>query len=144
MLERILPVTVDNTYSGHILAIWCMIVIVFLKTGMALTAIFATRLAAENAHKVPLGAFSPTATQFLLSALARAGLSTLVVALFCLLVLIRYRAMIPVTYVLILAEQTGRAFLFLRESAITGISSALVVNLVLLFLTVLGLFFSLL
>ena len=144
MLERILPRTVDNRYSGHNLAIWCMVVIVFLKTSMGLASIFVGRLAAQNAHKVPLGAFSPMAEQFLLSALARAGLSTLVIALFCLLVLIRYRAMIPVTYVLILVEQAGRAFLFLRESAITGISSALVVNFVLLFLTVLGLFLSLL
>jgi hypothetical protein len=52
--------------------------------------------------------------------------------------------MIPVTFVLILVEHAGRAFLFLKESAITGISSALVVNFVLLFLTVLGLFLSLL
>jgi hypothetical protein len=123
MLERILPRSIDNCYSGHNLAIWCMIAIVFLKTVMGLTSTFAPRLAAENAHKIPLGAFSPMAAQFLLSALARAGLSTLVVAPFCLLVL-----MISLTYVLILVEHVGRAFLFLSESAITGISSALIVN----------------
>ena len=144
MLERILPRSIDNSYSGHNLAIWCMILIVFIKTVMGLTSIFASRLAAQNAHKVPLGTFSPAAAQLLLSALARAGLSTLVVALFCALVLIRYRAMIPVTYVVILVEHAGRAVLFLRESAITGISSALVVNFVLLFLTILGLLLSLL
>ena len=121
-----------------------MIVIVFLKAGMGLTSIFASRLAAQNAHRVPLDAFSPIAAQFLFSALARAGISTLVVALFCLLVLIRYRALIPVTYILILVEHAGRAFLFLRESAITGVSSALIVNFVLLLLTVLGLCLSLL
>ena len=144
MLERILPRSIDNYYSGHNLAIWCMILIVFIKTVMGLTSIFASRIAAQNAHKVPLGTFSPTAAQLLLSALARAGISTLVVALFCALVLIRYRAMIPVTYVVILVEHAGRAFIFLRESAITGISSALVVNFVLLFLTILGLLLSLL
>lgn len=121
-----------------------MVLIVFIKTVMGLTSIFATRLAAQNAHKVPLGTFSPAAAQLLLSALARAGLSTLVVAFFCALVLIRYRAMIPLTYVVILVEHAGRAVLFLRESAITGISSALVVNFVLLFLTILGLLVSLL
>lgn len=144
MLERILPRSIDNAYSGHTLAIWCMVLIAFIKTVMGLTSIFASRLAAQNAHKVPLGTFSPTAAQLLLSALARAGLSTLVVALFCVVVLIRYRAMIPVTYLLILVEHAGRAFLFLRESTITGISSALVVNFVLLFLTILGLLLSLL
>ena len=121
-----------------------MILIVFIKTVMGLTSIFAGRLAAQNAHKVPLGTFSPAAEQLLLSALARAGLSTLVVALFCALVLVRYRAMLPATYVVILVEHAGRALLFLRESAITGISSALIVNFVLLFLTILGLALSLL
>lgn len=57
MLERILPPTIDNSYSGHTLAIWCMILIVAIKTVMGLTSIFATRLAAENAHEVPLGSF---------------------------------------------------------------------------------------
>lgn len=118
--------------------------IVFIKVVMGLTSIFAGRVAAQNAHKVSLGSSSPMATQLLLSAIARAGLSTLVVAVFCALVLIRYRAMIPVTYLVILVEHSGRAFLFLRESAITGISSALVVNFVLLFLTLVGLVSSLL
>lgn len=144
MLERILPRSIDNSYSGHNLAVWCMILIAFIKIVMGLTSIFATHVAAQNAHKVPLGTFSPMAAQLLLSALARAGLSTLVVALFCVLVVARYRAMIPIAYVLILVEHAGRALLFLRESAITGISSALVVNFALLFLTILGLLLSLL
>ena len=113
--------------------------IVLIKTAMGLTSIFASRLAAQNAHKVPLGTFSPIATQLLLSALARAGLSTFVVALFCALVLVRYRSLIPATYVLLLIEHTGRTLLFMRESAITGTSSALIVNLVLVALTILGL-----
>jgi len=144
MLERILPPTIDNSYSGHTLAIWCMILIVAIKTVMGLTSIFATRVAAVNAHKVPLGSFPPAAVELLSSAIARAGLSTLVVALFCALVLARYRAMIPAAYVLLLVENAGRAFLFLRESAITGVSSALIVNFAVLFLTVLGLVLSLL
>lgn len=144
MFERILPRAIDNSYFGHNVAIWCMILIVSVKILLGLTSIFATRIAAENAHNLPLGAFSPPAGQLLLSALARAGLSTLVVALFCVIVLVRYRTMIPIAYILILIEHAGRAFLFLRESAITGITSALVVNFVLLFLTVIGLVLSLL
>lgn len=121
-----------------------MVLIVVVKVGMGLTSIFAGTLSAQNAHKISLSTFSPVAGQLLLSAMARAALSTLVVALFCALVLIRYRALLPAVYFLILLENAGRAWLFLRESAITGISSALVVNFALLFLTIVGLVFSLL
>jgi hypothetical protein len=143
MLKRILPVTIGQSFGGHPLAIWVMIPILLIKVTMGATSMFAGQLAAQGAHKVSLDAFSPEARQLLVLALGRAGLSTVVVALFCALALVRYRAMIPVAYVLMLVEQTGRAYLMLREAAVTGKSSATVVNFVLLGLTVIGLLASL-
>jgi len=144
MLNRILPPNIDNFYSGHKLAIWCMIPIVFIKVVMGLTSLFGGYVVAQTAHKVALGTMPPEAAQLLVLLLARSGLSTFIVALFCMLALVRYRAMIPLTYVLILLEHTGRAFLLLKESKVTGVSSATNANIVLLALTVVGLLASLL
>ena len=143
MLERILPRIIDNSYSGHRLAIWIIIPIILMKLVMGLSSVFIGQITVQNAHKVALGAFPPEAAKLLVLLLARSGLSTVVVALFCTLALVRYRAMIPVTYVLILLEHSGRAFLLAKESAITGASSATTANFVLLFLTVVGLVASL-
>ncbi|MGO9086721.1 MAG: hypothetical protein ACLQBK_15950 [Candidatus Sulfotelmatobacter sp.] len=143
MLERILPRTIDNAYRGHKLAIWLLVPIILIKMAIGVTSMFVGQLTAQGAHKIPLAAFPPEAAQLLVLVLARSGLSTLVITLFCVLVLIRYRAMIPAAYVLLLLEHTGRAILVLRESAITGASRATVVGLVLLFLTVVGFFASL-
>ena len=139
MFKRVLPGTIDNSYSGHKLGIWLMALIIVMKLGMGFPSMFIGSVTAQNAHKLNLDAFAPEASQILVLLLARSGLSTVVLALFCLLVLIRYRAMIPVTYVLILVEHAGRAFLLLKESAITGTSSASIVSYALLFFTVVGL-----
>jgi len=143
MLGRILPLNIDNGYRGHMLAIWLLIPIIVIKAVIGLTSMFGGLLVAQGAHNVPVRAFPAEAVQLLVLLLARSGLSTLVLTLFCVLVLIRYRAMIPVTYVLLLLQHTGGAFLQLKESAIMGPSRATVVSLVLLFLTVVGLFASL-
>jgi len=143
MLNRILPRTADNSYDGHGLAIWCMAPIVVIKAIVGLTSMFGGSLVAQGAHQVPMAAFSAEAMQLFLLLLARSALATLVLTLFCVLVLIRYRAMIPLTYVLLLLQHAGNVILLFKESVITGTSSATVVNVALLLLTVVGLVSSL-
>ena len=143
MLGRILPQTIDNAYRGHELAIWLLIAILILKAATGLTSLFAGRVVALGAHRVPIGGFPPNAARLLVLVLARLALATLLLTLFGVLVLIRYRAMIPVTYILLLLQHMGGEILLLKESKITGMSSATVVNTLLLFLSIVGLIASL-
>jgi len=101
------------------------------------------QLVAHGAHKFPVSSFPAEAVQLIGLTFARSGLTNLVLTLLCVLVLIRYRAMIPLTYVLLLIQHTGVAIVQLKEAAITGVSSATAVSLVLLFFTAVGLFLSL-
>ena len=144
MQNKILPRNIDNSYHGHKLAIWLLILIIAVKTATSVTSMFAGQLTAQGAHNVPLAAFPPETAQLLVLLLARSGLSTFIITLFCLLVVIRYRGMIPATYFLLLLEHLGKIVLSLKESAVTGTSRATVVNLVLLALTAVGLVASLL
>ena len=143
MLKRILPRSIDNSYNGHQLAIWLLILIILIRAGQALTSLFIGRLVAQGAHNINVAGLPAEAVQLMVLLLARSALATLVLILFSVLVLIRYRAMIPVTYVLLLIQHTGSAIIQLRESDITGTSKATVVSFVLLFLVVAGLFASL-
>ena len=117
--------------------------IVVIKAIVGLTSMFGGSLVAQGAHQVPMAAFSAEAMQLFLLLLARSALATLVLTLFCVLVLIRYRAMIPLTYVLLLLQHAGNVILLFKESVITGTSSATVVNVALLLLTAVGLVSSL-
>ena len=144
MLERILPRSFDNSYRGYGLAVWLMIPIVALRLATGLPSLFMGQLVAQGAHHVPIGAFPPQAVELLGLLFARSGLAMVVLALFCTLVLVRYRAMIPLTYVLLLLDHGGRAFLLVKEATVTGASSATVVGFVLFSLTVIGLILSLL
>jgi len=144
MLGRILPLNIDNTYRGPKLTVWLLIPIIVIKAVIGLTSMFGGLSVLQGAHNVSAGAFPPEAAQLLVLILARSGLATLVITLLCVVVMIRYRALIPATYVLLLLQHTGNSILLLRESVIMGVSRATVVGLVLLFLTVVGLFASLL
>ena len=48
MLNRILPRPIDGTYRGHPAAVWLLVTVVILKTGIALGAIFNGRAAAQR------------------------------------------------------------------------------------------------
>jgi len=143
MIERILPRTADNSFRGHSFAVWLMILIIAIKSIQGLTSMFISLAVAQGAHNYAVNTYPTDARQLLVVMFQRLGLSVLVLMLFCVLVLIRYRALIPVTYVLLLVQQTGSAILQLKESAIAGTSSATVVGFVLLLLTLAGLVASL-
>ena len=144
MLSRIFPREIDNSYSGHRLGIWLLFPIILMKAVMGLTSMLIGDVVARGAHQVPLADFPPAARELLVLVLARSALATLVITLWCVLALIRYRAMIPLTYVLILLQHIGSTFFILKEAAITGTSKATGANVVLLALTILGLVSSLL
>jgi hypothetical protein len=143
MLRRLFPQSIDNSYGGLKLAIWILVVIALVKAVMGLTSTFIGDVVAAGAHRISLGAFPPEAAQLVVLALARAGLSAFVLALLCVAALVRYHAMIPLVYHLLLVDHTGRAAIFVKESAVVGLSKGAVANFVLLILTVVGLLASL-
>ena len=144
MLNTILPQVADNSYRGHGLATWILVLIVVLKTGTAVTSLAIGSLTLQGAHRVSSGVLPPEAVRLLVLFLERSAFSSLVLVLFCVVVLTRYRALIPLAYVSMLLDHAGRAFFVLGEAAVTGTSSATVVSFVLLGLSVIGLVLSLL
>jgi len=144
MLNRVLPQRIDNTYRGHPLALWLFIPILLVKTGIALGAMFNGRVAAQSADGIPLDSFGAGGAQAVLALFAIWGLSQLVFSVFGLLVLIRYRAMVPLMFVLLLVEHLlRRLMLLVRPIARTGAPPGIYINLVLLVVIIVGLVLSL-
>ena len=107
MLSRIFPTQVDNNYRGHRLAIWLLVPIILLRGLIGFNSIFFARTVATSADGVPLDSFTPAAAGTVLALFALLGLFSLLLALLGLVVLVRYRAMIPFLYLFLLIQELG-------------------------------------
>jgi hypothetical protein len=147
MLERLFPKRVDNAFRGNPVAIWLLAVVLLIKGLMGVNSMVMTRTVAESADRIPLDRFGPEAADAVLAFFAVWGFGQLLLALVGLLVLVRWRALIPFVFLLLLVEQVGRKALFLAHPIATagggGVSPGLLVNLALLAMLIGGLVLSL-
>lgn len=143
-MNALFPKTFDNTYRGRRLALWLFGVLVFMKLAMSLNSIFNGYKIATSADGIPLDTYPPAAAQTFVAAFALLGLSNLIICLLCLLVLIRYRTMVPLMFALLLLEHLGKRLILMFLPIVrTGTPPAPVINLILLGLMIAGLALSL-
>jgi len=108
MLDRIFPKQADNTYRGHRLALWLLVLIVLLKLAMSYGILFDTRHVIQTADSIALDSFDAPAQDAVVLIFRLLGVSHLLLALLGVVVLLRYRALIPFFYVVLLIEQIAR------------------------------------
>jgi hypothetical protein len=113
MFGRIFPKHVDNTYGGSSLAIWLLTLIVLLKLLMSYAALFDTREMIQTADSIPLDSLGPNGAAAVLTTTKLLGLDHLLLNLLGVAVLVRWRTLIPFTYLLLAIEQIGRKALAL-------------------------------
>ena len=144
MLNRIFPPQFDNNYRGHKLALWLFALLVLLKLGISLSAIFDGYNMARDADGIPIDTFTSGGAEAVVSVTALLGLSHFLLAALCLLTLVRYRAMIPLMFVLLLVEFLGKKWILLVHPIVrTGASPSTYINLLLIALLITGLILSL-
>jgi MYXO-CTERM domain-containing protein len=144
MFDRLLPQHVDNSFRGHKLALWLFAVVVFMKTSIGLGTIFNGRNAAVSADGIPLDTFGPPGEQAFLSVFAVWGLAQATIGFLCLIVLVRYRALVPLMFALVLLEHLLRRLIFfVMPISRTGDAPGLLINVALIAVLVVGLALSL-
>jgi len=144
MLNKLFPRSIDNAYGGRKLALWLLAVVAMLKAAMGLNSIFNGYVVATTADGIPLETFTPAGARAVVSFLALWGLSLLLFSLLALLALVRYRAMAPLIFLLLLLEQLGRKYILLAMPiAPVGSPPAFSINAALIGLMVLGFALSL-
>ncbi|HZA55841.1 MAG TPA: hypothetical protein VE616_16445, partial [Candidatus Udaeobacter sp.] len=107
MLDRIFPQQFDNNYRGHKLALWLFALLVLMKLGISLSSILDTYNVVRSADGIPIDTFTSGGAEAVVSVTTLLGLSHFLLASLGVLALVRYRAMIPLMYVLLLAEYLG-------------------------------------
>jgi hypothetical protein len=144
VLNQLLPRTIDNAYRGHKLALWLFVPLLLMKAAMSVNSIFNGYSVASTADGIPLDTYPPAAAQTIVALFAIFGLGHFMICLLCLLVLIRYRGMIPFMFALLLLEQLSRKLILQFIPIVrTGAPPASTINLILLALMIAGLALSL-
>lgn len=142
-MDRILPACIDNRYRGHPLALWLLVVITVQKLGVSLTHLFKADGGAQSISTIPLDSYPGSAAQNIVGLFARLGLEQLLLASLLALVLVRYRGMIPLMYVLIVVHYVAsRGVAQMKPLVLAGTSAASTPTLVIALLSVIGLALS--
>ena len=108
MLSRIFPKQIDNTYGGHGLAIWLFVPILFVKMVMGANTMINTRDVIQGADQIPLDSYGAAASAIIVACFKSWGLGLFLMASLGLLALVRYRAMVPLMYLVLTLENGGR------------------------------------
>jgi hypothetical protein len=108
MLDRLFPSRADNGFEGLRAAIWLFGLLIALRFVVSVNSILNTALVAAGADGIPLGRFGPEAAREVLTLFALIAVGQLASALIGLAVLIRYRALLPLFYLVSLGEQLAR------------------------------------
>jgi hypothetical protein len=108
VLDRLLPRRADNAFRGHRLALWLLGVTLFMKSAIGVNSIVNGRSVAQGADGVPLDTFPPAAAQTVVSLFGLLGVSQLVICLLGVVVLTRYRSLVPFLFALLLVEHLSR------------------------------------
>lgn len=116
------PTQVDNAFLGYRTAIWILVLVVLFRLTMGAQVLFNTEFAAQTADGIALDKFGLAGGTAFVMVFKLFGWDFLLLNLVAVVVLIRYRALIPFLYLLFLTEQLGRLVLVLTHPiARTGV-----------------------
>ena len=144
MQSLLFPRVIDNRFRGQWAGYWLLAPVLFVKLGIAFGSIFSPRNS-NRADAIDLSSYSAAALRDAMTTTALLGLLHLAIGLFCVLAMIRYRAMVPLIFLWLLAEFLGRRLvleIYPMDRA-AGPSTGSMLNLVLLAMMVVGLGLSL-
>ena len=143
LFDRIVPARADNRRLGHPVALWILAAIVALRLLMGANSIINSRAIASGADGIPLASFNAAAQAEVIQMFALLGLYLVLLALVGLVVLLRYRALIPLVFVCLLVQELGsKLVLWTHPDTSRGASPGAIVTLVIIGLTVVGLLLS--
>ena len=111
IIKHIFPETADNNYQGSKVAFYVFVLIVFVTLVRSCIHIFAPDGGAQSIAGFPLDTYSMAASSMVILTFSLWGASQLLMGLIYLVVLLRYRSLIPLMYVLIFIEYLSRVLL---------------------------------
>ena len=144
MLERLFPRQLNNDYRGSPIAKWAFFLITIVTVGRSLVHISAPDGGAQSIATIPLDTFTQNGAAAVILVFSLWGLSQLLIGMIYVVVLWRYRALLPFLYLLLIFEYSMRILLgFLKPIEISGTAPGGVGNYILVPTAIVLLFLSL-
>lgn len=144
MLTRLFPREAGNDYRGYRAAIWLLVLAILLRLAMGAAALFDTQGMLQDADTIPVDTWSAPAAATVVYLTKLVGIDHLLLTLVAVVVLIRWRNLIPFAYLLLLAEQLARfAVKFTNPIPGSGATLAVDPNLIIIAALLIGLALSL-
>ena len=144
ILSRLLPARIDNTYQGNKIALWIFGLIVAVRITQSVMIFVNSYSIVQSADGVPLETYPAAAAQTIVAMFALSSVNRLIIAVICVVVLVRYRRAVPLMFVvLLLTYSAGQLVGRITPIVRVGRPPGVVMNLTLLGLTILGLVLSL-
>lgn len=139
-----IPERTHNQYKGNKLALYFFYVITLVTIGRSLVHIFSLDGGAQSIATIPLDSYSEEASDVVIHIFAEWGLTQLLFGVLYVIVLWRYKSFIPLMYLFITIEYSGRLFLTLYKPIILeGTAPGGVGNYIMIPLALVMLFLSL-
>lgn len=111
MLDRLFPRQASNNYQGSSIALWVFVLLTIVTIVRSLVHMFAPDGGAQSIATIPLDSYTAPASATVVLIFALWGLSQLLLGLLYVVALWRYRALIPLMYLLMALEYTMRIVL---------------------------------
>jgi hypothetical protein len=124
MLERLFPRSLEPGYRGHPVAKWVLGALTLLMLWRSCVHIFYADGGAQSIATIPLDTFTANGAAAVVLIFAMWGLSQLLMGAVYALVLLRYQALIPLVWLLFVAEWSGRLAIGLWKPAVETVERA--------------------
>ena len=109
-LKLLLPKQIDNTFSGKKISLWFFYLVTAVTLWRSQHHMFSADGGAQSIATIPLDTYTPAASSTIVGVFALWGLSQLIIGFIYLMACIRYKALIPMLYLLGIVEYGIRAF----------------------------------
>lgn len=135
MLDRLFPQSIDNAYRGRRLGLWLFVPILIVELMIGGNSMINPHTVAATADGIPVDSYGAAGAAQVVSLFALLGFCRLLFALLGVLALVRYRAAIPLVYLMFLALHLGNKLLNLAHPTVSsgvpsaGLGSAVVLTL---------------
>jgi len=152
MLARLFPKQADNNYRGHWLGIALLALVLFIKSMQGVVSVAMTEQVATGADGIDISKLNAAGVADLMLSISLIGFYIVMVNLMGVLILIRWRVLVPLMLLIELIVQLGaRVIIDLHpiprlaapENGFAGHPVGFYVNLAVLVVTALGMILSL-
>ena len=121
MIKYLFPNSIDNDYKGNKAPMYLFYLVTAFTVVRSIIHLVSPDGGAQSIATIPLHLYSKDASDTIIHMFAEWGLSQLLLGLFYIVVLIKYKSLIPLMYLFLVLEYSTRSLLsFYKPFALEG------------------------